>query len=259
MKDKVKQILSLEMIQLSYCLKGTLWISVLLGGVELVLLYYQMITAKYGIIPNQHLGSIKMEPWSFRLEEFLAKSRWDILFIVAFFGILILLSSVTIRQWNQSNVEYTYQRLPLRRSYHPFVVVGNSIVCFFIFLSIQLGTILIGNLFYQTIVPENARMTQALFLAFLRWDFLRNCFPFFDAIQMIRLLALLFATGVFTMYFSYHIARRERPIILSVLYLGCIITFFGFQSLKYSILWLVILGITTFWMIVRYIQLRGRD
>ena len=257
MKDNSKRFLSLTMVQSTYSLKGTITICFSLCLIQLGVLFFQLKHAVFEKTPDGKVENLM--PWSYRFEEFLARSRWDIFFYVAFFSLVILLCSITVRQWNQSNVEYTYKRLPVPRYFYPLSLITNNLISIMFFYSIQFATLFAGNLLYQTLVPENLRMTQSLFLALLRWDFLNSIFPLFNGMQMIRLVLCILAIAVVTMLFSYHLARRDYPLFLGALFLGCLITFQQFQTIWKTLIWCLVLVFTVLSLTISYRNLKKLD
>lgn len=257
MRDKWKRFLSLTMIQSSYSFKGVMTISLSLCLLQLGVLFVEL---KHTVFERIQYGyEESLMPWSYRFEEFLARSRWDLFFYVAFFSLFILLCSITLRQWNQSNVDYTYKRLPVPRYFYPFSIITNNLISIMFFYSIQFATLFAGNLLYHTLVPENLRMTQSLFLALLRWNFLNSIFPLFNGMQMIRLVLCILAIAVFTMLFSYHLARRDYPLFLGTLFLGCLITFQQFQTTWKTLIWCLVLVITVISLTISYRNLKKLD
>lgn len=124
-------------------------------------------------------------PWYYRFELLLSMSHWDKIFIIGLFLILILLTSNAFRQRSAAVVEYTYTRLPMKSNTLLGVMFLHNLSLFLILIGVQFAMVFVGYKLYVSFVIEDVVMKQGLFLAFIRWDFLRRLYPITDGIRLL--------------------------------------------------------------------------
>lgn len=210
-KMKYKRYVSILNLQWKYTWKAFTAILVFMFIGQGYFLYKELTNAVFE--KEIHNGVTQaVEPWAMRFEEFLARSHMEGIFIIAMILTVLLLISVPIRQRSVSMVEYSYMRLPVRKGTWQVMTLVHGITHFLILLGAQFGIIIISYQMYLKFVPEEAQMTQALFLAFIRWDFLLAIFPITDIFRLLYFVVILISLAVIVFYLPICIQKRHKSI-----------------------------------------------
>ena len=169
---------------------------ILMPVLELVSLFRQLDGAEYVYSTSEYplagyysalygSGEQSQVLWARRLEVLMADAGMDKIFLGALVLLLGALVVMPIRQGRSESFSFAVKRLPVSR-FAPFLVeILHAVYCLVILLAVQLGTVFAGAVMYAEMVPAEVQRTQALFLAFMEWDFLRILFPIYDGGMML--------------------------------------------------------------------------
>lgn len=246
-----RRYVSILHLQWKYTWKAFAGIILLLCAGEGYFFYQRLIHTDYQIEANESINNwdATLKPWAPRFEEFLAQSHFKALFLTAILLTLILLISIPIRQNMSTKTDYMYLRLPIPRIVRPITSGVHTLSHLVILLRVQFGMILIGYQMYLEFIPKEAQMTQALFLAFFRWDFLRTVFPISNVMRFIYNLFVLISIVISVVYVQICIETKHKNIIPIVVN-GYIYTkFYELLYLSTMIKYLIILTISILVMI----------
>lgn len=228
----------------------------LVGALQILLLYMKLNDAtffRYGQITKSPYGDelINGVP---RLEEYMAQCGWERIFYVGLLSLLFLLISGALRQRSVSSAIYTYERLPLSegRWYGSIVVYHMTIFC--IYLAAQLIIILLGYGIYIMTFPREAIMTQSLFLAFVRWDFLLIIFPLTDPIRLLANLFFFLYLGVYCSHQLICIHYRISSVGMTLLLVIIVLYWREKMSIGITIATVLACILASLWMINIYRQ-----
>lgn len=253
--------ISLINLQWNYIKKLFLAVLALLGISEGYFLYTNLSNANFVRKVYDHTTNTLVETgevWSLRFEEFLARSHWKNLFIAALLLTLLILISVSFRQKSVAMTEYTYIRLPV--SIHSwFITTAIHALCIFIILiGVQFLFVILGYEMYLYFVPKEAVMSQGLFLAFVRWDFLRFTFPITDPLRNVYnavfILHLCFIATYLNMCITFRM-KKVGAIIFSIFFY---LIFYIKQSIGGSILIMLFLFVSMAWMYMNFKGMKER-
>lgn len=249
--------ISLINLQWNYTKKLFLVVLSLLGVSEGYFLYSNLSKATFLRKVYDYTMNTLVETddiWSLRFEEFLARSHWNNLFIASLLVTLLILISVSFRQKSVAMTEYTYIRLPI--SIHSwFITTAVHALCIFVILiGVQFLYIFLGHEMYLYFVPKEAVMSQGLFLAFVRWNFLRFTFPITDLLRIIYNGVFILHLSFVATYLNMCIMYREKRVGSIVFSIFLYLIFYNKQSIGGSILMMSFLFLTMVWM---YMNFRG--
>ena len=253
--------ISLINLQWNYTKKLFLMVLALLGISEGYFLYTNLSNATFlRKVYDYNTGILKEtgDFWSFRFEEFLARSHWKNIFIIALLITLLLLVSVAFRQKSVAMTEYTYTRLPITIHSWFITTAVHALCIFIILLGVQFLYIFLGYEMYLYFVPKEAVMSQGLFLAFVRWDFLRFTFPITDPIRIIYNGVLLLHLSVVATYFNMCITFREKKVGAIIFSLFFYLIFYTQLSIGGFILNTLLIFMTMVWMYMNFISMKER-
>lgn len=197
--------------------------------------------------------------WGASFEDILKRSHIQGFFITATILTVLLLISVPIRQRSVSAVDYTYSRLPLRKGAWHVMTFVHTITHFLILLGVQFGMVVITYQIYLKLLPEEAKMTQTLFLAFIRWEFLRAIFPITDIFRLLYIVVILASLAVLVYYYPICIQKRYRSILPLLVCGYYYINFMDYRGIFSIILSSVILVGVMIYMIFIGGELRKLD
>lgn len=253
--------ISLINLQWSYSKKLFLAVLALLGISEGYFLYTNLSNATFVRKVYDYATSTLVETgevWSMRFEEFLARSHWKNLFIAALLLTILILVSVSFRQKSVAMTEYTYIRLPV--SIHSWFIttVIHALCIFIILLGVQLLFIFLGYQMYLYFVPKEAVMSQGLFLAFLRWDFLHFTFPLTDPFRIILSGVFILHLSIVATYINMCITFRERKVGAIVFSLFFYLIFYNRQSIGGIIITMLCLFLSIGWMYINFKGMKER-
>lgn len=187
---KYKRYISIFNLLWKYSFKWFVLILLIMCIGEGYYLYQELTTTMYEK-ESYYTEEPAIEPWAPRFEEFLARSHVKEFFIVTLIVTVLILVSIPLRQRSAAVFEYSYLRLPIKKGSWQVISGLHAFIHIIIVIGVQFGMILIGYWMYLTYVPEEAQMTQAVFLAFIRWDFLRAVYPITDVLRLIYIVVVL--------------------------------------------------------------------
>lgn len=257
---KYQRFVSLVQLQWKYT-KGFLFIILLLlvGG-EGYLLYSNLSNASFKRMEYDYSIGMLVEtnnPWSLRFEEYLARSYWDKIFLIALFLTILLLVSIAFRQKSVAMAEYTYLRLPVSSNILFLSKSLHVLSILLILLGVQMAMVLVGYRMYLGLVPDDVVMNQGLFLAFARWDFLHCTYPIIDPFRMIVNVFYIIYLSVLVTYLNISILMKEKVrgfIILG--FIACLF-FYNVMSILGSYLVIAVLVISMVQMYRTYRNMNG--
>ena len=250
-----KRLVSITNVLWSYTWKLFVPLIILLGLSQGYFLYNNFANGTFQNIYDQNRYDTnaynQLKPWSLRYEEYLARSYVKEIFIFALLITIIILVSISLRQKLASKTEYTFLRLPVSRFtwFSTNVVYASSVLA--ILFAVQFIIILAGYQMYLYFVPEEAVMTQGLFLAFARWDFLNMFFPIINPYKIIINVLYIIHTGILITYINMIVLLKSnrRLTILAALFPLLINDFEGISGFVFVI---VILLVIDLWMVYSY-------
>lgn len=149
-------------------------------------------------------------PWYYRFELLLSMSHWDKIFVIGLAFILILLTFNAFRQRSEAVVEYTYTRLPMKPNMVLRAMFIHNLCLFLILIGVQFVMVFVGYRLYLSFVIEDVVMKQGLFLAFIRWDFLRRLYPIGDVIRLLFNVVCLMHISYISTIQGMRTVYRER-------------------------------------------------
>lgn len=263
-EQKVKsysRYISLINVQWHYTKKLLLAVLALLGIGEGYFLYTNLSNATFVRKVYDYATSTLVETgdvWSLRYEELLARSHWKNLFIASLILTLLILVSVSFRQKSVAMTEYTYIRLPV--SVHSWFITTtiHAFCVFIILLGVQFLFIFLGYEMYLYFVPKEVVMNQGLFLAFIRWDFLRFTFPFTDPLRIIYSGVFILHLSIVTAYLNMCITFREKKVGALVFSIFFYLIFYERQSIGGIIITSLFLFLSMAWMYMNFKGMKER-
>jgi hypothetical protein len=249
--NRYSRFISLINLQWNYTKKLFLLVLVLLGGSEGYFLYSNLSKATFFRKVYDYTTNTLIETediWSLRFEEFIARSHWNNLFIASLLVTLLLLISVSFRQKSVAMTEYTYMRLPISTNTWFITTLAHALCVFIILIGVQFLFIFLGYKMYLYFVPREAVMSQGLFLAFVRWDFLRFTFPVTDPLRMIYNGVFILHLSIVATYLNMCITFREKKVGAIVSSIFFYLLFYIKQSIGGSIGIILVLFLSIVWM-----------
>ena len=256
-----RRLTSITNVLWAYTWKLFLPVLALLGFSQGYFLYSNLKDANYENLydTSRYLYSSDMElkPWSLRFEEILARSHVKGIFILALIITIIILISISLRQKLVSKVEYTYLRLPVSKYTWFFTNAFYGISILAILFAFQLIVILIGYKMYLYFVPEEAVMTQGLFLAFARWEFLYDFYPVINPFKIITNIILLIHTGLIIAHVNMAVLLKSNRRFSHVV--GLLPFLFNSYEGIGGFIFLVVVVVLIDWWIVTYYPLMFKE
>lgn len=220
-----KRVLSITNVLWSYTWKMFIPLLFFLGITEGYFIYNNI--AKNTFRTNSNVaGYPEGMPWAPRFEGYLLGSHVEGLFMLALLITIVILISIPIRQKLVAKTEYTYHRLPVSRFTRFFTSAFYCSSILVILFALQLIIILVAYEVYLHFLPEEAVMTQGLFLSFIRWGFLKTVYPISDPLKIIRNILYFIHAGFAITHISTLIIYRKKPglntiqILLPYLFIG---------------------------------------
>ena len=252
-----KRLVSITNVLWAYTWKLFIPLLTILGLSQGYLLYKNFTNASFENLYDQSRYGLKLnpdmelKPWSLRFEEYLAKSHVNDIFLLVLIITIVILASISLRQKLASKAEYTYLRLPISNYSLFFANVLYAISILAILFAFQLIIILMGYQMYLYFVPEEAVMTQGLFLAFVRWDFLNKFFPIIYPFKIITNILMLFHVGILITYTNMMVLLRSnrRTTIIVGLFPFLINSYEGIGGFIFVTVVVVIIDL---WMLLTY-------
>ena len=180
----------------------------------IALLIFQLIA-----FSNQLFGS------GIRLEQFMQRSGYSTMFYITFALILIIIATSVYQRYFGSKSIYTIMSLPVSKAriYYSFIIPGIVAVlmlCFTQIISVYLSYIITLNKLAQSQgvlsssfllnkmpLSEVNYMDNAVFLSFVRYDYLRLLLPL-NLLDLARSICVLIAPVITVIYFAF--CERSR-------------------------------------------------
>lgn len=191
----------------------------------IALLLFQLIA-----FSNQFFGS------GIRLEQFMQRSGYSTMFFIALALILIIIAVSVYERYLGSKSIYTVMSLPVGKAhiYFSFIIPGiiailmlcfTQIISVHISYQITLYKMAYARGMFSSIAPMQPikvdYMNNAVFLSFVRYDYLRLLLPL-NLLDLARSVSLLVAPVITVIYFAFCERSRKYDGMVLVL-LQCIL------------------------------------
>ncbi len=207
--------ISILNLQWKYCFKELILIIAGMAAAQLLLLYRTIEKTVSQFVPgavltelDEALGAKNLQ--GIRFEDLMDKSYWAIIFGAALMLVVGLIYAAPIRQSRGADSWSAWRRLPVARAGLIAAVTFQGMCCILMLWAAQLGTVFAGYRIYLDRIPEANRMYSALFLAFVRLDFLRGIFPITSPERMAGFWALMLVLCLAAVCSSWGVERRLR-------------------------------------------------
>lgn len=244
---------SIWKLQSKYTTKPLLFllmmITVIQGGFLCYYLYQgnSILKGYEGLSMDPNLSISFIGSSFYRFEELLERCYVKTSFWIALWMLVSILIRAYDRQSGNSNVEFTYKRLPLPQKQILNLRILHTVSILFLFYAAQFLLIVLWNLLYQLLLPSTLTMTNSMYLSMLRWDFLYEVFPFFDGLTLLAHCCLLLALAVTIIYEQFMKERGDVkwfPILVVIIYI-CIT--FSMNQKSLLILRCILCTLLCFW------------
>lgn len=227
------------------------------------------------VVIQQAVFSVTFRPTSnaitTSLEEAMSAAGFAPLFLVMLVLSMVVLGWSITRRWVGSKSIYTLCSLPAARTwlYLCWLISGITLMMMLAagqFISIMLAhnqyeRVIIEYLFENPDAPDVPLMSNALFYAFIRWDFLRPFLPYTFSEAMISLIFLV-SPAALTVRLVLGIFSRKLPDVLLASGLWLMMIMIVTSTIRSIRLWdvccLIGLMAVTVWTIVSAIRLMRR-
>ena len=205
------------------------------------------------------------------LEQAMSSAGFAPLFLVMLVVSMVILGWSIAKRWVGSKSIYTLCSLPTSRTwlYLCWLISGILLIVLLAagqFISIKLAhnqyeKIIIEYLFENPDAPEVPLMSNSLFYAFIRWDFLRPFLPYTFSEAMISLIFLV-SPAALTVRLSLGIFSRKLPAALLASGLWLMMIMIVTSTIRTISFWdgccLIGLAAVTAWTIISGIRLMER-
>lgn len=254
MKRRYQQVISYLTLQVHFLKLPYLIISLLMGGVELGLLWYQLDSysidaSSIQIYPSGH-GYL--EP----LEYFLDRCYFNYIALLGLLIGLFVIFTLPSRQCGSDGSYKAFYRIPLSR-YLQFIL--QTIASFGFLLLLWLTQFLIiglGSALYTAILSPSVRVAYPLGNAILNSTLLQRLFPVNNGVQLGGVLLLLFSICVSLSYCSLRQVSKSYDIVPFIFSILTICFYFHLQSIcSYGVSFAISMGIA--WITTCYTLIRS--
>lgn len=176
--EKVKRYSSVYQLQSFYTVK---WLG-------LILTLLAIVQGGWLLISNSNKVM--------RFEDLLRESHADITCYIGFGLLTIVLLTQMMRQYNRSNADITYWRLPIKLLTIQNVKILHTLCIYLIYLAVQFFLLLLWYWIYWMQMDSSLRIVHGFFLSMIRSEFLTHVYPVYDPLSIATNLCFLLFMAV---------------------------------------------------------------
>lgn len=178
-------------------------------GLQLGIFYQNMINMSFEKNMTIDWENTTTIAWSMRFEEILKQSYFTQIYYAIFFLTFIVIATIPVRQSMNCKARLTLLRLPIKRTTQFGLQCVHSFFLLFMVWGTQLLVVLAAFGIYKAKVPTDLQMSNGLFLAFIRYDFLRVLYPVTNPIHFLYHLIQFIGISITAAYLGLCIRSKH--------------------------------------------------